>query len=54
MGGPFWGSPLHNIQFVEKVLASAKQRSLHYGSYERINGILTMITQVSAFKLGYA
>jgi len=46
MGGPIWGAPLYDMEFVKRVLSSIKTSSDQYGSWERINGILTMITQV--------
>lgn len=46
IGGPFWAGPLHDMDFVKRVLDSVKNSSEdRYGSSERIIGILTMIEE---------
>ncbi|KAG9337366.1 hypothetical protein JZ751_028786 [Albula glossodonta] len=48
LGGPVWAEPLHNIQFVQKVLSAVSGNPSRFGTSRRIEGMLSMVTEVSA------
>jgi len=45
IAGPYWGAPIHDMEFTNKVLSSVKKFSSKFGTSERIIGILSMITE---------
>ncbi|KAL7421561.1 RNA methyltransferase tRNA(m5U54)methyltransferase [Cryptotrichosporon argae] len=42
VGGPMWMGPLHDRAFVKRVLDGTAADKEHYGTYARMNGMLTM------------
>ncbi|XP_061087511.1 tRNA (guanine(26)-N(2))-dimethyltransferase [Conger conger] len=45
VGGPIWAEPLHNTQFVQKVLSAVSGNPSRFGTSRRIEGMLSMITE---------
>ncbi|KAJ8383746.1 hypothetical protein AAFF_G00215880 [Aldrovandia affinis] len=45
LGGPIWAEPLHNTQFVQKVLSAVSGNPSRFGTARRIEGMLSMITE---------
>uniref|UniRef100_A0A4W4H2M3 tRNA (guanine(26)-N(2))-dimethyltransferase n=1 Tax=Electrophorus electricus TaxID=8005 RepID=A0A4W4H2M3_ELEEL len=45
LGGPIWAEPIHNMEFVQKVLAAVSGNPSRFGTSKRIEGILSMITE---------
>lgn len=45
LGGPIWAEPLHNTQFVQKVLSAVSGNPSRFGTSRRIEGMLSMITE---------
>ncbi|KAI1886658.1 hypothetical protein AGOR_G00198070 [Albula goreensis] len=45
LGGPVWAEPLHNIQFVQKVLSAVSGNPSRFGTSRRIEGMLSMVTE---------
>lgn len=45
LGGPIWAEPLHDIEFVQKVLSAVSGNPSRFGTSKRIEGILSMMTE---------
>uniref|UniRef100_H2ZLY1 tRNA (guanine(26)-N(2))-dimethyltransferase n=1 Tax=Ciona savignyi TaxID=51511 RepID=H2ZLY1_CIOSA len=45
IGGPYWGSAIHDLDFVNKVLTSVKSFPTRFGTAERIIGMLSMVVE---------
>ncbi|KAG0168925.1 RNA methyltransferase tRNA(m5U54)methyltransferase [Apophysomyces sp. BC1034] len=45
IGGPAWGSALHDKNFVGKMLAHVEQNESNYGTHQRMKGMLTVISE---------
>ncbi|XP_028390956.1 tRNA (guanine(26)-N(2))-dimethyltransferase-like [Dendronephthya gigantea] len=45
LGGPIWSEPIHNLDFVNKVLNKVKKSHENYKTSERIIGMLTLISE---------
>ncbi|XP_076867189.1 tRNA (guanine(26)-N(2))-dimethyltransferase isoform X2 [Brachyhypopomus gauderio] len=45
IGGPIWAEPIHNVEFVQKVLAAVSGNPSRFGTSKRIEGVLSMITE---------
>ncbi|XP_036389908.1 tRNA (guanine(26)-N(2))-dimethyltransferase [Megalops cyprinoides] len=45
LGGPMWAEPLHNTQFVQKVLSAVSGNPSRFGTSRRIEGMLSMVTE---------
>ncbi|NXK15644.1 TRM1 dimethyltransferase, partial [Herpetotheres cachinnans] len=45
MGGPMWAEPLHDVAFVEKVLAALESSPGRFQTEERMRGMLSVITE---------
>lgn len=45
LGGPIWVEPIHNQDFVQKVLSSVSVNPTRFGTSRRIEGVLTMVTE---------
>ncbi|KAM9315116.1 tRNA (guanine(26)-N(2))-dimethyltransferase isoform 1-T2 [Pholidichthys leucotaenia] len=45
MGGPIWAEPIHNMEFVQKVLTSVSGNPSRFGTSKRIEGMLSMVTE---------
>ncbi|KAI8391213.1 N2,N2-dimethylguanosine tRNA methyltransferase [Radiomyces spectabilis] len=43
IGGPAWGSALHEKSFVAKMLNHVKENEKNYGTHQRMKGMLTVI-----------
>jgi tRNA (guanine26-N2/guanine27-N2)-dimethyltransferase len=46
IGGPIWKEPIHDLDFVEKLLEHVKTNKKSYQTSERLEGILTVISEV--------
>ena len=42
-----WAEPIHNTEFVQKVLAAVSGNPSRFGTSKRIEGVLSMVTEVS-------
>uniref|UniRef100_A0A8B9KM53 tRNA (guanine(26)-N(2))-dimethyltransferase n=1 Tax=Astyanax mexicanus TaxID=7994 RepID=A0A8B9KM53_ASTMX len=45
LGGPVWAEPIHNLEFVQKVLAAVSGNPSRFGTSKRIEGVLSMVTE---------
>ncbi|KAF7655710.1 hypothetical protein LDENG_00051880 [Lucifuga dentata] len=45
LGGPIWAEPLHDTEFVGKVLSAVSMNPTRFGTSKRIEGMLSMITE---------
>ncbi|KAL6462103.1 hypothetical protein MHYP_G00302480 [Metynnis hypsauchen] len=45
LGGPLWAEPIHNMEFVQKVLAAVSGNPSRFGTSKRIEGVLSMVTE---------
>lgn len=52
LGGPLWAEPIHNLAFVQKVLSAVSANPCHFGTSKRIEGMLSMVTEVFVFPVG--
>lgn len=46
LGGPVWAEPIHDVAFVHKVLSAVSGNPSRFGTSKRIEGILSMVTEV--------
>lgn len=49
MGGPLWAEPIHDPAFVQKVLSAVSGNPSRFGTSKRIEGMLSMVTEVCIF-----
>lgn len=52
LGGPMWLAPIHDTTFVHRVLKSIEGSEKDYGTWPRINGMLTLAANVSINRRG--
>ncbi|KAL7834152.1 hypothetical protein AOLI_G00291120 [Acnodon oligacanthus] len=45
LGGPLWAEPIHNTEFVQKVLAAVSGNPSRFRTSKRIEGVLSMVTE---------
>lgn len=45
LGGPLWAEPIHDLEFVQRVLSSVSMNPSRFGTSRRIEGILSMVTE---------
>ncbi|KAI9249791.1 N2,N2-dimethylguanosine tRNA methyltransferase [Phascolomyces articulosus] len=45
VGGPAWGAPLHDKEFVNKMLEHVKENESNYGTHTRMKGMLSVISE---------
>ncbi|XP_030638692.1 tRNA (guanine(26)-N(2))-dimethyltransferase [Chanos chanos] len=45
LGGPIWAEPLHDVAFVQKVLAAVTGNPSRFATSKRIEGMLSMVTE---------
>lgn len=46
LGGPMWAEPIHDMDFVQKVLSAVSGNPSRFGTSKRIEGMLSMVTEV--------
>jgi len=46
IGGPMWGAPIHNREFVKEMLEHVEENSKDFKTSERIKGMLTVAYNV--------
>lgn len=46
LGGPIWAEPIHDLPFVQKVLSAVSGNPSRFGTSKRIEGVLSMVTEV--------
>jgi tRNA (guanine26-N2/guanine27-N2)-dimethyltransferase len=46
MAGPMWSGPIHDSDFVAKVLDHLESHQNHYGTSPRMKGMLTVAKEV--------
>ena len=46
LGGPMWLAPIHDVGFVNRTLKSIEGSEKDYGTWPRINGMLTLAANV--------
>lgn len=46
LGGPLWAEPIHDSAFVQKVLSAVSANPGRFGTSKRIEGMLSMVTEV--------
>lgn len=51
LGGPLWAEPIHDLTFVQKVLSAVSANPGRFGTSKRIEGVLSMVTEVFIFLL---
>ena len=48
LGGPIWMDPIHDVEFVKKLLSEVKSSPKGtYKTIDRITGLLTVVSEVS-------
>ncbi|XP_066510000.1 tRNA (guanine(26)-N(2))-dimethyltransferase-like isoform X2 [Hoplias malabaricus] len=45
LGGPVWAEPIHDLEFVQKVLKAVAGNPTRFGTSKRIEGVLSMVTE---------
>ncbi|XP_053085437.1 tRNA (guanine(26)-N(2))-dimethyltransferase isoform X2 [Pangasianodon hypophthalmus] len=45
LGGPIWAEPIHDVEFVQKVLTAVSGNPSRFGTSKRIEGVLSMVTE---------
>ncbi|XP_065511025.1 tRNA (guanine(26)-N(2))-dimethyltransferase [Caloenas nicobarica] len=45
VGGPIWAAPLHDVPFVERVLAALERNPGRFASEGRMRGVLSVVTE---------
>uniref|UniRef100_A0A8C6UIM3 tRNA (guanine(26)-N(2))-dimethyltransferase n=1 Tax=Neogobius melanostomus TaxID=47308 RepID=A0A8C6UIM3_9GOBI len=45
LGGPVWAEPIHDREFVQKVLTAVSVNPARFGTSRRIEGVLSMVTE---------
>ncbi|PIN27199.1 tRNA (guanine(26)-N(2))-dimethyltransferase [Handroanthus impetiginosus] len=45
MGGPIWSAPIHDMEWVNSILADVKSMKSRYPAFERISAVLTTISE---------
>ncbi|KAF4094423.1 hypothetical protein AMELA_G00015190 [Ameiurus melas] len=45
LGGPIWAEPIHDVEFVQKVLRAVSGNPSRFGTSKRIEGVLSMVTE---------
>ncbi|XP_051801051.1 tRNA (guanine(26)-N(2))-dimethyltransferase [Acanthochromis polyacanthus] len=45
LGGPIWAEPIHDLEFVQKVLSGVSGNPSRFGTSKRIEGVLSMVTE---------
>lgn len=53
VGGPVWAEPLHDITFVQKVLDALERNPKRFKTSDRIEGMLSMVTEELNIPLYY-
>ncbi|XP_056426291.1 tRNA (guanine(26)-N(2))-dimethyltransferase isoform X2 [Hyla sarda] len=53
VGGPIWAEPLHDVAFVQKVLAASERNPKRFKTADRIEGMLSMVTEELNIPLYY-
>lgn len=46
VGGPIWSAPIHDMDWVNSVLADVKSIKERYPAFDRISAVLTTISEV--------
>lgn len=46
LGGPVWAEPIHDLDFVGRVLDAVSANPSRFHTSERIRGVLSVITEV--------
>lgn len=41
-----WAEPIHDVDFVNKVLSAVERNPSRFGTSKRIQGVLSMVTEV--------
>lgn len=45
LGGPVWAEPIHDQAFVQRVLTAVSVNPARFGTFKRIQGMLSMVTE---------
>ncbi|KAM4585371.1 tRNA (guanine(26)-N(2))-dimethyltransferase [Odontesthes bonariensis] len=45
LGGPIWAEPIHDLEFVQRVLSAVSGNPSRFGTSKRIEGMLSMVTE---------
>ncbi|XP_034043248.1 tRNA (guanine(26)-N(2))-dimethyltransferase isoform X2 [Thalassophryne amazonica] len=45
LAGPLWAEPIHDVEFVQRVLSAVSTNPSRFGTSKRIEGILSMVTE---------
>jgi tRNA (guanine26-N2/guanine27-N2)-dimethyltransferase len=45
IGGPIWSDPLHDVDFVKAVIEDITAAKEKYGTFVRMNGLLSVIAE---------
>ncbi|XP_077117980.1 tRNA (guanine(26)-N(2))-dimethyltransferase isoform X3 [Ranitomeya variabilis] len=53
VGGPLWAEPLHDVTFVQKVLTASERNPKRFKTSDRIEGVLSMVTEELNIPLYY-
>ncbi|XP_048484697.1 probable tRNA (guanine(26)-N(2))-dimethyltransferase [Plutella xylostella] len=53
LGGPIWSAPIHDIDFVTSVLHHVQDNTERFGTWKRIDGVLSMVREELPVPLYY-
>lgn len=48
IGGPLWAEPIHDLDFVGRILEAVSTNPSRFHTSERIRGVLSVVTEVGA------
>ena len=51
LGGPIWTDPIHHQEFVHNLLREVKESEKDFQTYNRMLGLLTVVSEVSLREL---
>ncbi|XP_063787234.1 tRNA (guanine(26)-N(2))-dimethyltransferase isoform X2 [Pseudophryne corroboree] len=53
VGGPIWAEPLHDTDFVQRILSASERNPKRFKTTDRIDGMLSMVTEELEIPLYY-
>lgn len=54
MGGPIWSAPIHDMEWVNSILADVKSMKERYPAFNRISAVLTTISEVCLLSANFS
>lgn len=54
MGGPIWSAPIHDMEWVNTILADVKSMKERYPAFNKIISVLTTISEVCLLSANFS